>query len=117
MDVDMPPIIVARPIGSMMPDTGVFARMEIPTSIGIMSTAIGVPLIKALSTATATSISIKASNGRVDQVELTIVASGCKAPVVSSALPTIMREQIAMSASLPNPDKNWSGPSGAPSTS
>jgi len=41
-----------------------------------------VSLMKALSTATAASISNNASNGRVDQVWLTIVAIGCNAPVV-----------------------------------
>ena len=68
MVVDMPPIIVARPIGSNTRETGVFARKEMPTSIGIMSTTIGVSLMKALNTATATSMSRRASTGRFDQV-------------------------------------------------
>ncbi len=108
--VDIPPIIVARPIGNIAPDTGNFTRIDAPTRIGMSNTTIGVLFIKALRIAPATSVVIRASTGRVDHALPTIVASGCKAPVVSSALPTIIRAQIATSASLPKPAKKSIGP-------
>ncbi len=64
--VDIPPIIVASPIGSMNPDAGNFVRNAIPTRIGIINTTIGVSLMNALSTNTATSISNSATFGRRD---------------------------------------------------
>jgi hypothetical protein len=65
--------------------------------IGMSNTTIGVLFMNALKTAPATSVVTRASTGRVDQARPTIVASGCSAPVVSSALPTIMSAQIAIS--------------------
>ena len=103
--VDMPPMIVARPIGSMTPDIENLLRSDAPTRIGISSTTIGVLFMKALRTAPDTSVTSSAVNGMVDQALPTIVARGCRAPVVSSALPTIMSAQIATSASLPKPEK------------
>jgi hypothetical protein len=66
MVVDMPPMIVARPIGSMNPDAGSCVRRAMPTRIGIMSTTIGVSLTNALMTNTATSMSNSAIFGRFD---------------------------------------------------
>ena len=103
MVVDMPPMIVASPIGIMTPDTGNFDRSEAPTRIGISSTTIGVLFMKALRMAPATSVATMASTGREAQARPTMFASGCRDPVVSSALPTIMSAQIAISASLPKP--------------
>ena len=103
--VDMPPMIVARPMGNMTPDTGNFARNEAPTRIGMSSTTIGVLFMNALRIAAATRVVSSARTGRVDQARLTTLARGNSAPVVSSALPTIIRAQIATSASLPNPAK------------
>ena len=111
MVVDIPPIIVARPIGIITPDTGNFDRSDAPTRIGINKTTIGVLFMKALSNAPATSVVSKASTGCVAQARPTTVASGCKAPVVSSALPTIISAQIAIKASLPKPAKKSAGPS------
>ena len=107
--VDMPPTIVASPIGSMTPDTGNLARSDAPTRIGINNTTIGVLFMNALSIAPATSVTNSASTGLEDQARLTTVASGCNAPVVSSALPTIISAQIATSASLPKPAKKSMG--------
>ena len=115
--VAMPPIIVARPIGNMTSDTGNFTRIDTPTRIGRSRTTIGVLFMNALSTPPATSVTRVASSGRVDQARLTTVASGCNAPVVSSALPTIISAQIVTRASLPNPAKNCTGPRGSPSVS
>ena len=103
--VDIPPIIVASPIGSMTPDTGNLARSEAPTSIGISRTTIGVLFMNALRIAPAVRVIRSASTGLDDHALLTTFASGCNAPVVSSALPTIMSAQIATSASLPKPAK------------
>jgi len=111
IDVDMPPMIVARPIGIITPDTGNFARIDAPTRIGMSRTTIGVLFMNALSTAPATSVIRSASIGRVDHARPTILASGCSAPVVSSALPTIISAQIATSASLPKPAKKSTAPS------
>ncbi len=109
--VDMPPTMVARPIGSMTPDTGNLDRKDAPTKIGISSTTIGVLFMKALRMAPATNVVSSASTGRDDHARPTTVARGCSAPVVSRALPTIMRTQIVTSASLPKPAKNATGPS------
>ena len=111
MVVDIPPTIVARPIGSMTPETGNLDRSEAPTSIGMSRTTIGVLFMNALSTAPATNVVNNASAGLVDQARPTIFASGWSAPVVSSALPTIINAQIATSASLPKPAKKSTGPS------
>ena len=111
MVVDMPPTIVASPIGSITSETGNFERSEAPTSIGISSTTIGVLFMNALSMAPATSVARSARIGRVDQALPTTFARGCSAPVVSSALPTIISAQIAISASLPKPAKNSTGAS------
>ena len=108
--VDMPPMIVARPIGIMTSETGNFDRSEAPTRIGIRSTTIGVLFMNALSTAPAIRVARVAMNGRDDQALPTTVASGCNAPVVSSALPTIMSVQIVIKASLPKPAKKSTGP-------
>jgi hypothetical protein len=97
--------------------TGILNRRVTPTRIGISSTTIGVLFMNALKTAAAISVTSNASSGRVDQARPTMTASGCKAPVVSSALPTIMSAQIVTSASLPNPAKKSIGPSGTPSLS
>ncbi len=109
--VAMPPMIVASPIGIMTSETGNLTRSEAPTRIGMSSTTIGVLFMNALRIAPATSVAIRASTGRVDHALPTTEASGCSAPVVSSALPTIMSAQIAISASLPNPAKKSAGPS------
>ena len=111
MDVDMPPIMVARPIGSITPDTGNLTRIDALTRIGMSSTTIGVLFMKALRMAPATSVVSSAITGRRSQTRPTTLASGCRAPVVSSALPTIIRAQIATSASLPKPAKKSAGPS------
>ena len=103
--VDMPPTIVAKPIGIMTPETGNFARSDAPTRIGMSNTTIGVLFMNALSTAAATSVISRANTGLVDHARATKFASGCNAPVVSSALPTIINAQIATSASLPKPAK------------
>jgi len=108
--VDMPPMIVARPIGIITPDTGNLERSDAPTRIGMSNTTIGVLFMKALRIAPATSVVRSASTGRDDHARPTTVASGCNAPVVSSALPTIMSAQIATSASLPKPAKKSMGP-------
>ena len=114
MVVDMPPIIVARPIGSMTPETGNLTRKDTPTRIGISRTTIGVLFMNALSIAPATSVTNSASDGRLCHALLTIEASGCSAPVVSSALPTIINAQIAISASLPKPAKKSEAPISTP---
>ena len=108
--VDMPPMMVASPIGIITPDIENFERSDAPTMIGMSNTTIGVLFMNALKMAPATSVVIRASTGRVDQARPTTVASGCSAPVVSSALPTIMSAQIAISASLPKPAKKSTGP-------
>ena len=107
--VDIPPMMVARPIGSITPDTGNFARSEAPTRIGMSNTTIGVLFMKALRIAPAISVVNKATAGCFDQALLTTLASGCRAPVVSSALPTIISAQIAINASLPKPAKKSTG--------
>ena len=89
----------------MTPDTENLLRKDAPTRIGISRTTIGVLFMKALKIAPAISVVKRATTGMLDQARPTIVASGCSAPVVSSALPTIMSAQIAMSASLPKPAK------------
>ena len=113
--VDMPPTMVARPIGIITPETGNLERSDAPTRIGMSSTTIGVLFMNALRIAPATRVVTSARTGRVDQALPTTVASGWSAPVVSSALPTIMRAQIAISASLPKPAKKSIGPVTTPS--
>ena len=108
--VDMPPMIVASPMGIMTPDTANFERSDAPTMIGMSSTTIGVLFMKALRIAPATRVMRRANTGREDQALPTTFASGCNAPVVSSALPTIISAQIATSASLPKPAKKCIGP-------
>ena len=103
--VDMPPMIVARPIGSMIWETGNFDRSDAPTRIGMSNTTIGVLFMNALRTAPASSVMSVASTGRDDQARPTTLANGCSAPVVSSALPTIISVQMATRASLPKPAK------------
>ena len=115
MVVDMPPMMVARPIGIMTSDTGNLDRSEAPTRMGMSRTTIGVLFMNALSTAPATSVATSASTGRDDHARPTTFASGCSAPVVSSALPTIINAQMAISASLPKPAKKSTGPSELPS--
>ena len=114
--VDMPPMMVASPIGSMTPETGNFTLSDTPTRMGISSTTIGVLFMNALRIALAMSVTSSARSGRDDHAPLTRVASGWSAPVVSSALPTIIRAQIAISASLPKPAKNSVAGSTSPST-
>ena len=117
MVVDIPPIIVARPIGNITSETGNLTRMETPTRIGNSNTTMGVLFRNALRMPAANRVTSVASRGRVDQALLTIVASGCSAPVVSIALPTIISAQIVINASLPKPAKNCTGPRGAPPVS
>ena len=69
------------------------------------NTTIGVLFMNALRIAPAISVASSARVGFFDQARPTTVASGCNAPVVSSALPTIMRAQIATKASFPKPAK------------
>ena len=114
IDVDIPPIMVASPIGNMTPETAKFTRMDTPTNIGISNTTIGVLFMNALRTAAAMSVTSSASTGRVDQARPTIIASGCNAPVVSSAFPTISSAQMVSNASLPKPAKKSAGPSETP---
>ena len=64
--VDMPPMMVASPIGNITPETGNLTRMETPTRIGISSTTIGVLFMNALRIAPAINVTSNASNGRVD---------------------------------------------------
>ena len=54
--VDMPPMMVARPIGIMTPDTGNLERSDAPTRIGMSNTTIGVLFMNALRIAPATSV-------------------------------------------------------------
>ncbi len=61
--------------------------------------------MKALRIAPAISVASKARIGFLDQALPTTVARGCRAPVVSRALPTIISAQMATSASLPKPAK------------
>ena len=103
-------MIVASPMGIMTPVTGNLERSDAPTMMGMSSTTIGVLFMKALSIAPATSVETIARTGLDDQALPTTLASGCSAPVVSSALPTIMSAQMAMSASLPKPAKKSMGP-------
>ena len=97
-------------MGIITPETGNFERNDAPTRIGMSNTTIGVLFMNALRIAPATSVATSASTGREDHARPTTVASGCSAPVVSSALPTIMSAQIAIRASLPKPAKKSAGP-------
>ena len=60
----MPPMIVARPMGIMTPDTGNFERSEAPTRMGMSNTTIGVLFMNALRIAPATRVATSASTGR-----------------------------------------------------
>ena len=78
---------------------------------------IGVLLRNALKMALMISVAKLASRGRVIQAFARKTASGCSAPVVSSPLPMIIRAQMAMRASCPNPVKNVVGARTPPSVS
>ena len=76
MVVHIPPMIVASPIGNMNRDAGSLVRNAMPTSIGIISTTIGVSLTNALNTNTPISITRSAALGRLSQRSLASRATG-----------------------------------------
>jgi hypothetical protein len=111
----IPPIIVASPIGSRMPEVEVRLRIAAPISIGSISTTMGVLFMNALSTAPTTSVASSASTGARFQKRLRRRATGSSAPVRTSACPATISAHTATSASWPKPWKNsegFSSPSG-----
>ncbi len=114
MVVAIPPTMVPRPMGIRMPEGGTRVRTATLISIGRSITTTGVLLTKALRAAASIRVARGASRGRFSQAWPRLVASGCRAPVLSRPLPSIIKAHTVISASLPKPVRNWAGANSSP---
>ena len=113
--VAMPPMITAKFMGISMREAELPARIARPITTGISTTTTGVSLMKALSSIAVTSSASSATCLLKAQSRASSRATGSSAPVTISARPRIIRQQMATSASWPNPEKICCGPSVTPS--
>ena len=114
MVVTMPPTSTAWFIGISIFEGDPLARIARPITTGIMTTTTGVSLMKALRNMAIARIARSATCRLTAQSRASSRATGSRAPVTMSARPRIIRQQMATSASWPNAEKIWRGPS-APS--
>ena len=109
MVVAIPPSSTASPTGMRTDDGESLLRTATPMSIGSSMMTIGVVLTKELSTPAMIRVSRLARTRLRLQALASAPASGCRAPVVSMPLPSIIRAQIVISAWWPKPERKACG--------